>query len=187
MAELRNRLEREGERVEMGPGVLDRVYEGHRRKERRKRLAAGLTAGALTIAVAVWLVGTLTGDTPKTPAEPPGPVPIAGTYRLTLPGSDPDVADLDIAGTYTLRLSPNGVIQLAAPPGFEDTYESGSGDAYRVTGNVVSIGSFTSFSCPGTVGTYRIQLTATELRLTPIDESCPLRETIFGSRPWKIV
>ena len=92
-----------------------------------------------------------------------------------------------MAGTYTLTLTPNGVIQLETPRGFEQTYESASGDAYRVTGNVVTIGSFTTFSCPGTVGTYRIELTSTELRLTPVDEPCALRETIFGSRPWAIV
>lgn len=186
MADLRNRLEGEGKRVDLAPGALDRVYAGHRRKEVRRRVAAGLTAGALTMAMIVWLVGSFVGEAER-PATPPSPVEIAGTYRVTLPGSDPRVAELGLAGTYTLRLRPNRVIQLSTPPGLEDTHESGSGDAYRVTGNVVTIGSFSSFSCPGTVGTYRVELTASELRFTAIDEPCALRETIFGSRPWKIV
>lgn len=188
MADLRNRLEREGDRVDLSLDTLGRVYEGHRRRTIRRRLTAGLTAGALTIAMVVWLSGILvTGEPPDEPAVSPSAVPIAGTYRVTLPRSNSDVAELGIAGTYTLRLRPNGVIQLSTPPGFEEAHESGSGDAYRVTGNVVTIGSFTTFSCPGTVGTYRIELTATELLLTPIDEPCALRETIFGTVPWNIV
>lgn len=188
MADLRNQLEREGERVDLASDALDRVYAGHRRKEVRRRVAAGLTAGGLTIAVILWLAGSLIGsETPPRPAAMPSPVPIAGTYRTTLPGTDPQVAELGVAGTYTLTLTPNGVIQLETPSGFGEAYESASGDAYRVTGNIVTIGSFTTFSCPGTVGTYRIELTASELRFTPIDEPCALRETIFGSRPWNIV
>jgi hypothetical protein len=190
MAELRNRLEREAERVHLGPEALDGVYRGHRRKEVRRRVTAGLTAGALTIAVGIWLAASFLNFLPgsdRTPAGPPSPVAIVGTYRTALPRSDPEVAELRVAGTYTLRLRQNGVIQLSTPPGFEDAHESASGDAYRVTGNVVTIGSFTTFSCPGTVGTYRIELTATELRLAPIDEPCALRATIFSSRPWSIV
>ena len=187
MAELRTRLEREAERVHLAPGALDRVYEGHRRKELRRRIAAGLTAGALTIAMGVWFATSFLGGSNGTPAGPPSPVAIVGTYRVTLSRSNSEVATLGLAGAYTLRLRQNGVIQLATPPGFEDVHESASGDAYRVTGNVVTIGSFTTFSCPGTVGTYRIELTATQLRLTPIDEPCLLRETIFGSQSWSIV
>lgn len=187
MADLRNPLEREAERVALASDALDRVYEGQRRRELRRRVAAGLTAGALTIAVVVWLARSFLGESSGTPAGPPPPMVIVGTYRATLPRSDPDVAELGLAGTYTLRLRQNGVIQLSTPPGFEEVHESASGDAYRVTGNVVTIGSFTTFSCPGTVGTYRIELTTTELRLTPIDDSCALRATIFGSSPWTIV
>lgn len=187
MADLRNRLEREAERVALAPDALDRVYEGHRRKELRRRVAAGLTAGALTIAVGVWFAASFLGGSNGRPAGPPSPVAIVGTYRVTLPRSDPDVAEFGLAGPYTLRLRQNGVIQLSTPPGFEEAHESASGDAYRVTGNVVTVGSFTTFSCPGTIGTYRIELTATELRLTPIDEPCAFREAIFGSRPWTIV
>jgi hypothetical protein len=184
MADLRDRLERESARVDLAPDLLDRVFEGRRRREMRRRVAAGVTAGALSLAVFVWLAVGLTGNAPERPAARPTPLPVAGTYRTTLDASDPVVADLDLAGTYALTLRPNGVIRLETPPGFEETYESASGDAYRVAGNVVTIGSFTSFSCPGTVGTYRAELTATELRLTPIDEPCAFRAAIFGSRPW---
>lgn len=187
MDDLRSRLEREGERVGLAPEVLGRVYEGSRRREVRRRLAAGLTATGLTIAVIVWLgVSLIRGDTPSRPTAP-ATVSIAGTYRATLPATDPLVAELGVAGTYTLALTPNGVIQLETPPAFEEAHESASGDAYRVRGNVVTIGSFTTFSCPGTVGTYRIELSETELRLTPIDEACDLRAVLFGTRPWAIV
>jgi hypothetical protein len=183
MAELRDRLELESERVDLSPSVLERVYEGRHRREVRRRVAAGLTAGALTIAVIAWLAESLTGA-PSRPAAPPSPISIDGTYRTTLLSADPQVADLDAAGAYTLTLTPGGVIQLETPPGFEDTHESASGDAYRVTGNVVTIGSFSTFSCPGTVGTYRVERTETELRLMPIDEPCALRAVIFGGAPW---
>lgn len=182
MAELRERLELECERVDLSPSVLERVYEGRHRREVRRRVAAGLTAGALMIAVIVWLAGSL-ADAPTRPAAP-SPIAIDGTYRTTLLSADPRVAELDVAGTYTLTLTPSGVIQLETPPGFEDTHESASGEAYRVTGNVVTIGSFSTFSCPGTVGTYRVERTETELRLSPIDEPCALREAIFGTAPW---
>ena len=88
--------------------------------------------------VIAWLVGSLIGsDPPPRPAATPSPVPIAGTYQTTLPGTDPQVAELGVAGTYTLTLTPNGVIQLETPSGFGEAYESASGDAYRVTGNIV--------------------------------------------------
>jgi hypothetical protein len=182
MAELRERLELECERVDLSPSVLERVYEGRHRREVRRRVAAGLTAGAFMIALIVWLAGSLAGS-PTKPAAP-SPIAIDGTYRTTLLSADPRVAELDVAGTYALTLTPSGVIQLETPPAFEDTHESASGDAYRVTGNVVTIGSFSTFSCPGTVGTYRVERTETELRLSPIDEPCALREAIFGTTPW---
>jgi hypothetical protein len=187
MAELRNRLEREADRVHLAPDALDRVYRGHRRREVRRRVTAGLTAGALTIAMGVWFAASFLKGSESRPASTPSSVAIVGTYRTTLARSDTEVAELGLAGTYTLRLRQNGVIQLSTPEGFEEVHESASGDAYRVTGNVLTIGSFTTFSCPGTVGTYRIELTATKLRLTPIDEPCLLRETIFGSQPWSII
>lgn len=182
MAELRDRLELESELVDLSPGVLERVYEGRRHREVRRRVAAGLTAGALTVGLIGWLAGVI-ADAPTRPAAP-SPISIDGTYRTTLLIADPQVAELGVAGTYSLTLTPGSVIELETPPGFEDTHESASGDAYRVTGNVVTIGSFSTFSCPGTVGTYRVERTETELRLTPIDEPCPLREVIFGSAPW---
>jgi hypothetical protein len=188
MADMRDRLEREGERVGLSPEVLEHIYSGRRRREVRRRVTAGIAGAAITIAVFVWLAGALShSDSQPRPASTPSPTSIAGTYRMTLPASDPQVTELDVSGTYTLTLQPNDVIQLDAPPGFEQTHESASGDAYRVTGNIVTIGSFATFSCPGTVGTYRIDRTATALRLTPIAESCALREVIFGSRPWKII
>jgi len=188
MADMRDRLERESERVELSPEVLERIYAGRRRLEVRRRVTAGLAGAAVAIAVFAWLAGSLLrSDSRPRPATTPSPASIAGTYRMTLPASDPQVSQLDVAGAYTLTLQPNDVIQLGTPPGFEPAHESASGDAYRVTGNIVTIGSFATFSCPGTVGTYRVERTATTLRLTPIDEPCALREVIFGSRPWKIV
>jgi hypothetical protein len=187
MADLRSRLEREGERVDQAPDTLERVYAGRHRREIRRRVTAGLTAGAVSIAVLVWLGASLSGGDSNGGPAVSSPVQIAGTYRTTLEDADTRVAELGVAGTYTLTLTRNGVIQLETPRRFERAYESASGDAFRVTGNVVTIGSFTTFSCPGTVGTYRIELTSTELRLTPVDEPCALRETIFGSSPWTIV
>ena len=56
-----------------------------------------------------------------TPSIGPGPQlypQIAGTYTLTLSKDDPRVQEIGLAGRYTMRLFPDGVMLLSVPAGF---------------------------------------------------------------------
>ena len=177
MAQLRDRLEAEGRRFGADPDLLARVYRGRRKEvgERCRHHGGGRDDGAV-----VGLGATLR-DVGEQPAEPPRSQ--IGTYRVTLTDADWRVADFRVAGTYTLRLDEGGALHLSAPPAFDDTFEAGAW-TYRISGDIVTIDAFSTFSCPGTVGTYRVERNGAPVALLPIDEPCALRATVFGSRRW---
>ena len=64
MADLRGRLEHEGERVGLSPDALERIYEGRHRRDVRRRITAGLAGAAIAIAVFAWLAGNLVRGEP---------------------------------------------------------------------------------------------------------------------------
>ena len=67
---------------------------------------------------------------------------------MTLTDADWRVADFRVAGTYTLRLDEGGALHLSAPPAFDDTFEAGAW-TYRISGDIVTIDAFSTFSVSG--------------------------------------
>jgi hypothetical protein len=149
---------------------------------------AVLAAGAWGV---VSLLGGLVSN-PR-PAFSPTPAPsrqlyleIAGNYTVTLSTADPGVSAKGMAGTYTMRLLPNGVVRLSAPVGALREGPSPSAINYRLSGSQFTINAFVNISCPGTVGTYRWNLANGRLVLTPLHEVCAVRRTLFASKPWLV-
>jgi hypothetical protein len=194
MTDYRQALEREGERFDLAPGALDRLFDRRKRKIRNQRIGAGLVALVVLVAGAwgvVSLLGGLASQPRPATSERPTPtrqlyLEIAGTYTVTLSTADPGVAAKGMAGTYTMRLLPNGVVRLSAPVGALAEGPSPSAINYRLTGSQFTINAFVNISCPGTLGTYRWKLAEGRLVLTPTDEVCAVRRTLFASKPWLV-
>jgi hypothetical protein len=138
----------------------------------------------------VGLRGLGTQTRPATP-PPTGPgrevyLQIAGTYTVTLSNEDPQVEQNGLAGTYTMRLLPDGVMLLSVPEGFGREGPSPSGISFRLSGNQFTTNAFVNFTCPGSIGVYRWQLEGSRLTFTPLQEDCGIRQVLFSSQPWRV-
>jgi hypothetical protein len=194
MSDVRRALEREGQRFELEPGALERLFERRRRKQRNQRIGTAIVA--LVIAAAGLGLATLglrgLGDDVR-PATPPttGPgrelyVEIAGVYSLVLSNEDPRVQEHGLAGRYTMRLLPDGVMLLSVPEAFGAEGPSPSGISFRLSGNQFTTNAFVNFTCPGSIGVYRWQLERNRLVFNPLQEDCEIRRILFSSQPWRI-
>jgi hypothetical protein len=194
MTDYRQALDREGERFDLAPGALDRLFDRRKRKNRNQRLGAGLVALAV-LAAGAWGAFSLLGGPVSNPRPVSSPTPaptrqlyqeIAGTYTITLSNADPGVSAKGMAGSYTMRLLPNGVVRLSAPVGALREGPSPSAINYRLTGSQFTINAFVNISCPGTVGTYLWELADGQLVLTTLHDVCAVRRTLFASKPWLV-
>lgn len=192
MTDYRQALDREGKRFDLAPGALDRLFDRRKRKIRNQRLGAGLVA-LVVLAAGAWgaisLLGGLASHPRPASSQRPSPArqlyqEIAGTYTITLSNADSGVSAKGMAGTYTVRLLPNGVVRLSAPVGSLREGPSPSAINYRLSGSQFTINAFVNISCPGTVGTYLWELADGRLVLTPLDEVCAVRRILFASQPW---
>lgn len=194
MSDVRRALERAGERFELAPGGLDRLLDRRSRRQRNRRIGAVVVALVIGTAGIGGTVMTLRGVGDQTgPATTPsiGPAPqrytqIAGTYTLTLPKDDPRVQELGLAGRYTMRLLPDGVMLLSVPGGFGGEGPSPSGISFRLSGNRFTTNAFVNFTCPGSVGVYRWELDGGRLTFAPLQEGCEIRRVLFSSQPWRV-
>jgi hypothetical protein len=166
--------------------LVARVMGAGRRRRHRRRITTGVGLALLVavVLVAVPAVTDLLRSSGETrPAGPPGPyAEVAGTYVVTLSDVDPEVEANGLAGTWLLDLTADGVVVLAPP----DTFEEGvSGIAFAVDDGRFRTNAFSNVSCNGyRAGTYRLELDGTSLTLIPLDDPCPLRAALFGSRTW---
>jgi hypothetical protein len=195
MTNLRRAMDRESERFDLAPGALDRFFDRQQRKDRNKRIRAGLVAAA-TLAVVAWLVTPLFGGLSSHPrptsslaSSPDDQQPysdIAGSYSVTLSRADLGVSVEGMAGTYTMRLFPDGAVLISAPVGALQEGPSPSGITYRLSGTRFTINAFVNISCPGTVGNYQWKLAGGRLVFTPLQDVCAVRRTLFASKPWLV-
>jgi hypothetical protein len=193
MSDVKQALERAGEPFELAPGGLERLLDRRSRKLRNRRIGAvvvALVIGTAGIGGTVMTLGGL-GDQARpatTPSIGPAPqlyVKIAGTYTLTLSKDDPRVRELGLAGRYTMRLLPDGVMLLSVPEGFGGEGRSPSGISFRLSGNQFTTNAFVNFTCPGSVGVYRWDLDGDRLTFDPLEEECGVRQVLFSSEPWR--
>lgn len=193
MSDVKRALERAGERFELAPGGLDRLLDRRSRRQRNRRIGAvvvALVIGTAGIGGTVMTLGGL-GDQTRPAITPSiGPAPqlypqIAGTYTLTLSKDDPRVQELGLAGRYTMRLLPDGVMLLSVPEGFGGEGPTPSGISFRLSGNQFTTNAFVNFTCPGSVGVYRWELDGDRLTFALLDEECEVRQVLFSSESWR--
>lgn len=175
--------------------------------EARVRRGEGVSISLLLVAAVVVLivVSTRLGGGPSDSAGPgasPAPsstpasstsssplavsyLQIAGTYVVTLDPSDAAVARDGVAGLWTLRLQPDGVALLSAPQTFQPGASSLSGITYALAGDRFRTDLFYNDFC-SSIGTYAWSLAQGSLRLTPVDETCPIRRTLLSTASWDV-
>lgn len=175
--------------------------------EARVRRGGGVSISLLLVAAVVVLivVSTRLGGGPSDSAGPgasPAPsstpasstsssplavsyLQIAGTYVVTLDPSDAAVARDGVAGLWTLRLQPDGVALLSAPQTFQPGASSLSGITYALAGDRFRTDLFYNDFC-SSIGTYAWSLAQGSLRLTPVDETCPIRRTLLSTASWDV-
>ena len=185
---LRDELQREAEGIDPDVGRGLNVVEARA----RRRSTVGL-GSLLVAATAVVLVIVSVQALPSTPPDTrPGgtvlvsPSPktgdIVGTYRATLRPSDGG-ADLgDIAGEWTMELTPDGVMLMAPPATFREGGSVQSGVAYSIDGERFQTNLFQQLC--NSIGAYSWALDGGILSLTPVEEDCALRRAVLGSTPW---
>ena len=194
MSDIGPDLERKSRRFELAPGALDRLLERRRRKDRNQRIRAGVLAFAIA-GVSAWGVASIFRyvDSDRQPAATPTPTTdsesyalIAGVYTTTLSQDDAVVAAQSMAGTFTMRLKPNGVMHLRLPAGVHLEGGSPSGINFRLSGNQFTTDAFDNHTCAGIApGVYNWRLHKYRLKLTPIVDECDVRAALLGSRAWR--
>src|SRR5215204_5019459 len=117
MADLRQMLERESQRVSLPPGAAERMFERGRRRERNRRAGALLIGTAILAGVLamVWSGLGFPSDVRPTPVAPSPAPSLPGTYMKRLPGDDEIVRRLGMGAEYTLGLSADGSLTLSGP------------------------------------------------------------------------
>jgi hypothetical protein len=193
MSDVKRALEREGERFELAPGGMERLFDRRRRKQRNQRIGAAAAALVVTAGMGLAVLGLrgLGGETRPGATPTIGPdrvlyLEIAGTYAVTLTSEDPRVQEHSLAGKYTMRLLPDGVVLLSVPEGFGREGPSPSGISFRLSGNQFTTNAFINLTCPQSVGVYRWELTGRRLLFTPLQENCEVRRVLFSSQPWRV-
>jgi hypothetical protein len=197
VSDLRERLQRESERVTLAAGAADRMFERGRRRERTRRTAALVVGVALLVLVIVVVRAGLPGGDrkpePATPA-PTSPADVAGSFSARLPIGDVDIERLGINGWYSLVLRTDGTMDLTGPrrsdlPGAAITFDVERGrlttDAFvgATDGPWLSYSGALSEGCD-TPGVYGVTLDEGSLTLEPIDDRCEVRSLILATRSW---
>lgn len=118
-----------------------------------------------------------------TPSVPPTYPEIAGTYLATLDGADAAVKRDGVAGSWTMRLQPDGGIFLSPPASFVPGASGLSGIAFSLTGDRFRTNLFYSTDC-NSVGTYAWSRAGNRLTFTPVDDKCSIRRTLLATTPW---
>lgn len=199
MSDLRQRLERESERVTLSSGAEHRMFERARRRERTRRTTA-LVLGIVLFAIVLAVVGSSLPGGDRKP-EPATPTPtsaadVAGTYRVLLPVGDADIERLGMNGSYTLVLRADGTMSLSGPRRFD---LPGAAIAFDVERGLLTTDVFVGASdapwlsntgdlsagCD-TPGVYRVTLEAGSLALEASDDTCELRAALLATRAWTV-
>jgi hypothetical protein len=184
---VRDRLVRSVRTVEPDvDAAFDRVS---RRGRRRGRLAVAARVTVVAGFVALVVVaGPALLDLVRSPSHPigggaSGPYSvIAGSYRATIVSRPGVIADAGMAGAWTLRLDPDGDLELTAPPGFA---AETSGITFRLVGEEFRTNAFPNDLCPARMpGTYHWSIVGGQLRFTVVEDPCEARTILFADQIW---
>lgn len=148
-------------------------------QHRPARLWASATAVAAAVAVAVlaFVVTPWSGDAPErlpvAPVSTAAPEELLGTWTRTVRISDDPAAE----GSWSVRLTPAGVLELEGPPGTGRV----DGASYALRGEVLTTDAFVNGECPDApAGSYRWTVTGDTLRLERSGEPCGFRLSVLA-------
>lgn len=137
------------------------------------RWAAPMAAAAAVVVVAVTtaVVALVTEDRePPSPTQPPDSP--SGTWQRQVPGPATD----QWAGTWTMTLTPDGVLVLSGPAGAPP----GEGASYSTDQRRVRVDAFANNACADLpVGTYEWRTSDSVLTLVLVDDPCEPRSDLF--------
>lgn len=176
---LRDDLERESHRVTLAPGAAERMFERRDRADRRRRVATTVVGLALMAGV-IALVATAFLGRNRDRDLVTGPSAVAGTYETRLPSRDADVTRLGVAGTFRLRLTEDGALEINGP---WDVDLPGPPVTFSVAGHELTTDLFVGHGC-NTEGTYRWTLGEGVLTLSPLGDACEIRSVLLATRAW---
>lgn len=184
---IREQIEWSVSRIDPEIGtVLERVSRRGRRRRRlavamRVSVAAGLIALIVIAGPSVLELLRTSPDRPNSPVSPYSV--IAGTYRTTIAAEPGVVTQAGMTGRWTLRLDPDGSLQLEAPPGFQ---AEASGVTYRIVGREFQTNAFPNDLCHAQPlpGRYQWILTNGVLRFTIVEDPCEARAILFAGQRW---
>ena len=108
---------------------------------------------------------------------------IAGTYLTTLDAADPAVKRDSLAGTWTMRLQPDGAVFLSSPASFVPGAVGVSGVAFSLVGDRFRTNLFYNEYC-NSIGNYVWSRAAGGLTFTSVDDTCTIRRTLLATTPW---
>jgi hypothetical protein len=196
---LRDELRREAEAIE--PDVERHLGAVEARARRRGGIGTStlLLAAAIVVAAIILRVpdprlgvdsGSSSAPTPVALSSPSPSAPatypeIAGTYVTTLDSANTAVTRDGVAGTWTMRLEPSGVVFLSPPASFVPGASGLSGIAFSLVGDRFRTNLFYNDYC-NSIGTYAWSRTGNKLTFTQVDDNCSIRRTLLATTPWVI-
>ena len=179
---LREELQREAARIDPDIGRGMGAVEARARRRTTVGLGSLLVAAtaAVLVIVAVQALQLAPPDTPAATAPPSGD--LVGTYRATLQPSDGGAELGDVAGRWTMELTPDGVMLVAPPATFREGASVQSGVSYSIDGERFRTNLFQQLC--NSIGDYGWVLDGGTLTLTPVEDDCALRRAVLASTPW---
>jgi hypothetical protein len=189
---LRDELQREAAKIEPDVGRGLAAVETRARRHATVGLGS-LLAAAVAVVLVVIGVQALRSWSPEpgpggsaSPTVLLSPSPetadISGTYRATLKASDGGAEFADVAGEWTMELTPDGVMLMAPPAAFREGSAPQSGVAYSIDGERFRSNLFQQLC--NSIGVYGWVMDGGLLTLTPAEDDCALRRTVLASTVW---
>ena len=176
------------------PDVGTALVAVRRRHTTRRRVRVAAYSAGLAGVVALAILGgaqvlhltTDDGIPPSAPRHRPVPVDystISGDYAARIGERPGLVRTYKLDGRWTLHLSTKGDIELTAPTGFVRFLGPVSEARFTLVGDRFRTDVMTheGVGCTGDA-TYAWTLVGVTLRLTPVDDACPYRPTVLGSK-----
>jgi hypothetical protein len=142
-----------------------------------------VTVAAATLTVALPLAARALTDGPGPVNRPAAAAErLAGDYEVMVTAADGAGLDQSLTGVWRMRLKPDGMLELHAPPTFAGE-QSTTGLSFTADETTFRTNVFYSDFC-SSLGTYRWQLTGTRLVLEVRDDPCQIRRDLLATRPW---
>jgi hypothetical protein len=180
---LRSALNRAGQTVQPDTDERLRIVLDRGRIRRGPPIGLALVGAA---AIVILVVGTRFLPSLQGPAAVPTSTSdpraaVAGTYTVSLLADDPGVADLGIAGTWSITLHPSGAIDIDPPDTFAGS--AASGHTFAINGDSFRTDLYYNDYCDS-IASYRLVVEAGTLAFDQSDDTCAIRVALLAMHPW---